>query len=864
MENYMKKSFLALLLVITLALVLASCGGDSCEHADNDGDFICDICSEELEDNLTPPECEHKDENDDLICDECLEALEAPKCEHVDEDGDFACDKCGEELFAEGHTHSYTEKNTDSKYLSRGATCKIAAQYYFSCSCGEMSEETFASGEPLFYHDSKNGACIMCGIPNSTAGLEFELNPDGKTYTLTDVGDCTVPHVSIGIYNDLSVTAVAPSAFRNCFWLESVSIPNTVTKIGDNAFEDCTSLASIFIPESLKSVGSAAFWGCENLMRVYIKDIKAWCEISFNGTFANPMTLAEELYLNEEYVTELVIPSGVTEIKNYAFYGCAALERVTIPDSVTKIGSSVFDGCTALEYNEYGNAYYLGNENNPYLLLLKAKSSDITSCDINPGTKLIHSSAFANCTELSAIDLPAGITEICASAFFNCSSLSSVTLSDDLRSIGDSAFSYCTSLRNITIPESVTRICDSAFHGCVLLQSINIPSGVTEIGSRAFYGCENLESLTLSESVTSIGEYAFNDCDWLSYNEYGNALYLGNEENPYLWLILAKSTDIASCNIHKDTKFIYSRAFENCKALLTLTIPDGVGQICEYAFSGSALTSITLPGSVKSIGKYAFEYCADLASVSISEGVSFIGDGAFTGCSSLANISVNEANTAYKSIDGSLYSHDGSVLIRYAVGKGDTSFTIPTHVTEIGTSAFHSAKSLESLTVHDGVSVVGDFAFFDCKIKELHASADFITYVSKADLVTLVITSGKVIEANAFSGCENLMSVTISDGIYRIENHAFYGCTVLETVTIPKSVTHIEAQAFSGCTALLSAEFEKADGWYYTYYASDSSGTSIPSSDLQNPETAAQYLKSTYQYYHLKRTDYSILDKLPI
>jgi uncharacterized repeat protein (TIGR02543 family) len=86
---------------------------------------------------------------------------------------------------------------------------------------------------------------------------------------------------------------------------------------------------------------------------------------------------------------------------------------------------------------------------------------------------------------------------------------------------------------------------------------------------------------------------------------------------------------------------------------------------------------------VTSIGESAFAFCSSLTSITIPNSVTSIGDGAFRGCSSLTSINVGEDNTEYCSIDGNLYSKDGSTLIQYAIGKTASSFTIPNSVTSM-------------------------------------------------------------------------------------------------------------------------------------------------------------------------------------
>ena len=118
------------------------------------------------------------------------------------------------------------------------------------------------------------------------------------------------------------------------------------------------------------------------------------------------------------------------------------------------------------------------------------------------------------------------------------------------------------------------------------------------------------------ESVTSIGSYAFYGCSKLQYNIYDNAKYLGNEQNPYLYLAYSINDDITSCDIHDNTRFIGDNAFASCSNLTSVTIPDSVTSIGNYAFySCNSLTSVTIPRSVTSIAEFAFADCDSLTSV---------------------------------------------------------------------------------------------------------------------------------------------------------------------------------------------------------------------------------------------------------
>lgn len=115
------------------------------------------------------------------------------------------CAVCGYVMKeALGHTHSFTEKNTDAKYLKSAATCKASAEYYYSCSCGEKGTETFKLGEKLAHNFktewSSNGEkhwheCSLCGEKKEESSHSFEWKID-KAATATEAGskheECTV------------------------------------------------------------------------------------------------------------------------------------------------------------------------------------------------------------------------------------------------------------------------------------------------------------------------------------------------------------------------------------------------------------------------------------------------------------------------------------------------------------------------------------------------------------------------------------------------------------------------------------------------------------------------------------------------
>ena len=184
-------------------------------------------------------------------------------------------------------------------------------------------------------------------IPNSVTSIgggAFEDCTGLKEVHISDLASwCNID------FDNLSTSSnplcYAHNLYLNGELVTELIIPDGVSKIKNYAFEGCSGLTSITIPNSVTSIGSRAFYGCSGLEEVHISDLASWCNIVFNDYVSNPLYYAHNLYLNGELVTELVIPDGVSKIKNYAFEGCSGLTSITIPNSVTSIGGSAFYNC---------------------------------------------------------------------------------------------------------------------------------------------------------------------------------------------------------------------------------------------------------------------------------------------------------------------------------------------------------------------------------------------------------------------------------------------------------------------------------------------------------------------------------------
>ena len=298
--------------------------------------------------------------------------------------------------------------------------------------------------------------------------------------------------------------------------LKEVDIPNTVTTIEDKAFYYCDSLRKIYIPESVVSIGNETFMHCSGLISIAVNE-KNTVYDSRDNCNALIQKGTDTLIMG---CKNTVIPSGIKQIAEGAFFGCSGLKSIAIPESVTEIGFSSFLECTGIEQItvDEKNTVFDSRKNcnaiieKEHNILLKGCGNTTIPNDI----EIIGEAAFMYCDTLTSVTIPNSVTTIGSRAFVGCTSLNDITISEGVTQIEDYTFWGCTGLSSITLPESLITIGYSAFSECTSLRSIVIPNSVTTIGSRAFNGCTGLSSITLPKNLTTIEAYAFDSCTSLS------------------------------------------------------------------------------------------------------------------------------------------------------------------------------------------------------------------------------------------------------------------------------------------------------------------------------------------------------------
>lgn len=251
------------------------------------------------------------------------------------------------------------------------------------------------------------------------------------------------------------------------------------------------------------------------------------------------------------------------------------------------------------------------------------------------------------------------------SAFYGNGAITECIIPPTVVTIGWWAFKYCSGLTNLVIPDAVASIGGGAFEDCSSLTNLIIPNSVGAIKAETFKGCSGLSNLTIPNSVVTIGD----------------------------------------------------NAFENCSGLTSLTIPNSVTEIGEEAFlMCSNLRTIVIPNSVVELGREAFQHCWELLSLTLSDNLKYfdIFNMGLSTCSELYEINIDSHD--YYSIDGVVYSPDGSKLI--LCPRGLKSYRIPDFVSIIGARAFAGCAKLPYIAIPKTVTTIEYGAFAGTKIKD--------------------------------------------------------------------------------------------------------------------------------------------------
>ncbi len=477
-------------------------------------------------------------------------------------------------------------------------------------------------------------------------------------------------------------TAIANKAYYGNTEIKKVVIPSSVTKIGQLAFHNCINLEEVDIPASVTTIGNAAFQ-------------------------------------NDSSLTKVTLHEGLTDL-SYRLFKNTAISEIVIPSSVKSIGNEVFAGCwnlTEIRVDKYSDAH-----------ALLSADSRLVFTDNEPVRTREEwlASVTSDILEDGVLTIAAGATEITGSKYAGNNSIVKVVCPPSLKRINAYAFRNCKNLEEVYLAD--TKI----------------------LMGYVFNGCSSLKKIVVSDSLSQIGNMCIPDATELDYPEgswaqnwYETKYFLTVNDtaiaaNKYKGAVYKKVT------IGDNVKSIGNNAFANLSNLQELNMGSNVERIGSNAFSGcKKITSVVLPSTLQSLEASAFSGCSLLANINLPSQLESIGESCF-------------ANTALKSAD------------------------IPNTVKTVGASAFKGSL-VESVTFGTGVADITETVCSQCP-----------------NLKSVVIKGAERITSNAFNGSPMLESVTLNEGLTFIGCYAFKDCAALSSIELPLTLKTIMAQAFIG------------------------------------------------------------------
>ncbi len=367
-----------------------------------------------------------------------------------------------------------------------------------------------------------------------------------------------------------------------------VTIPDEIDgykvfAIGKEAFENNSDIKSVILPSGIKQISDSAFYNCMALSSV---------------KFNEGLTFIGQNAFTKTAITEVALPSTLTDA-GYAFSGCK-ITKASFAEGATKVPSRIFQNCELL-----------------------------TEVSLPKTVELIGDDAFYNCTSLSNFTFHEGITFLGQNAFTK-TAITEVALPSTLTDAGY-AFSGCK-ITKASFAEGATKVPSRIFQNCELLTEVSLPKTVELIGGDAFYNCTSLSNFTFHEGITFLGEYAFTKT---AITEVALPSTLTDAGYAF------SGSKIKKASFAEGATKVPTRIFKDCELLSEVSIPDTVTFIGNDAFYNClSLEKISFGAEKCNIGEYAFYNCRSLSNVDHSKTELTFDSSAFVKCYSLKDESL--------------------------------------------------------------------------------------------------------------------------------------------------------------------------------------------------------------------------------
>lgn len=773
--------------------------------------------------------------------------------------------------------------DTEITFEERSVVCPALISMRYDTGKIVLDEEAFGDYKPdVMYTGSGTNIVDALGIevrPYGGLSLYYDFT-DGFAYAREGEEVEIIAYKGIkenlvipDEINKFKVVSIKDRVFAGDMLLKSVSISDNVRTIGKEAFYGCVNLTEVSLGAGIVSIGDDAFADCGEISysggaAITQYGNNAFGQYSVQSTESGIIAVGSVLLGYEGYEKEIIVPDTIrviaknafidapflsvvdlsealslTDIQEYAFYGCEELISIVFPYGLARIGEYAFAECLRL-VNRAG-VPTTGVADTAF----EHAGTVADPCFVIDGNVLTRYNGRS-----PVVVLPEGITVI-----------------------GERAFYGNEYLKIVIIGDEVTEIKGSAFYACDALQSVVFGVNVTTVGSRAFAQCENLSDVDFStvKDVNTIAYDAFDDTEWLV--SYIDDSILIND------IFYKYQGTLNELHIMNAVTVINERAFYGDSALDVVHFPESIFLVGKEAFAYSAVSRFDFSaksGKIAEIGESAFEGCLNLAYLDIRNltSLQIIGERAFKGISSpdpsslniyipASVLSIGEGafeKSDVKSVkfaDGSRLSTLETGVFADATLLESVIFEGKSNLTEIGVSAFENCISLKVFSCTEGaIEAIRESAFkqdnaltifnvnddrlltveLDAFLNNKFIEEDDDTMVFIGSVIvkyngklsdTVVIPAKataignsafkdnlfirqivfttvngksnlKEIQDGAFEGCKELRSVEIPGGVKYIGERAFAECTELRAVTFGEDVETIGDMAFFGCTAI--------------------------------------------------------------